>query len=115
MARSSAAPLGGKNSSIWTSTASLLSEKFLTDRGVEPSFFADRKGVRPAVAACVEQAVGTLGLKTVGRGWMTTESIAVMDGGERGAESARPRGFLATERFCVGDMLQSSALRGLQT
>jgi len=38
-----------------------------------------------------------------------------MDGGERGAEPARPRGFLAAERFCVGDMLQSSALRGLQT
>jgi hypothetical protein len=55
-----------------------------------------------------------LGLKTVGKVCATTELRAVTELGERGAESARPRGFLAAERFCVGDMLQSSALRGLR-
>lgn len=98
---------------MWTSELSWLSADFLMDRGVETNFLVDRKGVRPTAIAG-EHAVGILGLKTVGKAGAVMVFIALIEGGERGAESARPRAFLAAERLCVGDILQSSALRGLQ-
>jgi hypothetical protein len=47
--RSSEASHGGQKSTICVSAASAYSPHFLTDRGVETSFLADRNGVRPAL------------------------------------------------------------------